>query len=423
MLRNYNKTKQPVLKANASVAASDPSLFDLPPPPLETSLKGKRKAEEEYVPRFSEEEYEFDDSDLEGPPLLKRPTAVVKEKERKPKRVLIHHVNNIPYNNIERQIGVGLREFGFAVIDLNIPNLEAKFRGALASMEEFKEPATMVKNHMPFVAGAFGGLANPSSFFNTQFMAAKLKAYNLIAAELAKAFPEYTYVSQLMDRAVVRPAGTAPGAEKMHRDICPGSNVEENISFGGFLNCNDRLTQYFSCVPGSHRGFVPGRAGFCLEDAEDTNGLRLVAVPPGHIILFNQLILHEVLSKKYTETLYRLFIGWHLSMLRVPLFGSVYLAGVLDEQRVPLLPSGQKVPCYAQRTQMHPHIIARFAQHLKDEYVKQHVVKSGEHAGKVFLYPKERFTTGMAMRTKMNLTEEQRAMFVPRRFSSSSSSC
>ena len=86
--------------------------------------------------------------------------------------------------------------------------------------------------------------------------------------------------------------------------------------FGGWINLGD-TDQWFSCVPGSHIGVTSTGTGFAkFSDAEkaEFNAKRTrVRVPPGCLLIFNELIVHEVVGKTMPTSMIRLFTGWYVS--------------------------------------------------------------------------------------------------------------
>ena len=68
-------------------------------------------------------------------------------------------------------------------------------------------------------------------------------------------------------------------------------------------------------------------------------------IPPGHIIIFPQYIFHEVVSKKASYDMKRLFTGWRTTIDTGPLFEDI--EQMLRDQSVIPLPSGQLPPLYS----------------------------------------------------------------------------
>merc|ERR1719350_1222932 len=110
----------------------------------------------------------------------------------------------------------------------------------------------------------------------------------------------------LWDRLCWRREGDKISEETAHRDISAFALPQDEI-FGGWLNLDVR-PQYFHCVPGSQweaggdaRGFVREAEG----DAQER--MRRVEVPPGHLVVFYQQLLHTVPKGEVPEDSYRLF--------------------------------------------------------------------------------------------------------------------
>ena len=245
---------------------------------------------------------------------------------------------------------------------------------------EFKVKGKLVQQ----VLGGFGALGNPSSFHHPTIRALRARVKRQVAMPL---FGEYARieahdsgsddvaqarVEALFDRLCVRAkAFGALGAETWHRDTfsptkyvdardecLPSPNTRDTLS-GGWLNCNahgeaDRM-QYFVCVPGSHKGkkTMTTGAGFEMLDKSDatqygTRGER-IAVPPGHVVIFLQAIVHKVANTPPPplEPSLRLFVAHHLAYSDTPLYPWELTRTWIADQAVPRLPSGQWPAMYS----------------------------------------------------------------------------
>eukprot|EP00913_Durusdinium_trenchii_P016280 g15299.t1 len=108
-------------------------------------------------------------------------------------------------------------------------------------------------------------------------------------------------------------------------------------------------------MPGSHRDALSGKSGFCREKPKQTSVMQRIEIPPGHLVIFYQQILHEVQRQTCPRRSLRLFVGWRLTRSTLSLQDlaaktqpGVVTTGVLVKtQGVPLLPSGQQPPMYA----------------------------------------------------------------------------
>jgi hypothetical protein len=74
-----------------------------------------------------------------------------------------------------------------------------------------------------------------------------------------------------------------------------------------------------------------------------------IECPPGHFVIFNQMLIHEVLAvpaEGSEENPYaKLFMGLRLTYDNAPLFEGT--RAEFEQQGLPLLPSGQKIPQYS----------------------------------------------------------------------------
>lgn len=213
----------------------------------------------------------------------------------------------------------------------------AHFQYAMTQFPEYLHTPDTI-----YVLGGFGAFGNPSSFHHPAVRHLRYNIMSMAIPFFTAAFPGYR-IEQLFDRTSLRRKGTAPSAELWHRDKSPTPDTV----LGGWVNLDTNQTQYFSCVPGTHNEMVTG-AGFDKFTPEEGRAFKqrkeLVACPPGHWIVFNQHLVHEVLSKKAQQDNLRQYIGFRLTHSNQPLFDNT---SVFLEQGVPLLPSGQRPPMYA----------------------------------------------------------------------------
>jgi hypothetical protein len=156
-------------------------------------------------------------------------------------------------------------------------------------------------------------------------------------------------LSMVFDRVGFRPPGRAPTAESWHRDQ-PGKGHGKlkpgEVLYGGWLSLTPG--QEFWCAPGTHDAAV-GHRGFHTrltpdELAEAKAKRTCVRVPKGSLLIFNENLLHEVVSKPSPDLMVRLFMGWVVSAPgttepRIP--GT---EATIETQAVPELKSGQAPP-------------------------------------------------------------------------------
>lgn len=104
--------------------------------------------------------------------------------------------------------------------------------------------------------------------------------------------------------------------------------------------------QFFRCVPGSSYDDTPTQVGFIGSDSPPANRVADIKVEPGHFIFFRQPILHCVLKTKVKMDSYRQFVAFRITHGNAtqPMFP---IGGVISNQSVPPLPSGQIPPMFS----------------------------------------------------------------------------
>lgn len=237
----------------------------------------------------------------------------------------------------------GIKVLTVPEISCKLSLLQKEFYETCENFPEFRK-----SQEREYVLGGFCALANPMSFHNP--FVRKLRQWCQAAV-----LPYMSYLSdgrrleQVIDRMMLRPAGISPTRESWHRDEAPQA-LNDDITFGGWINL-DSKSQYFSCAPGTHCKTGCNKGGFSklgkkeVEDLLLAHPKELIEVPSGHIIIFYETILHEVLNRKFKYDSIRLFLGWRLTYSDKPLYVSNIEAtktfGVIR------LKSGQIPPMYS----------------------------------------------------------------------------
>ncbi len=136
----------------------------------------------------------------------------------------------------------------------------------------------------------------------------------------------------------------------MHRDAPDNADdFEDDDIFGGWMNTSPH-TQYFSCVLKSHVRTDPTQVaiGFAKIPKDKHAALKaastLVAVPPGHILLFNENIIHQVLGRKFKHAIMRIHMGFAVTDRIRPMVTDI--KELLETGAVVPLKSGQVPPTY-----------------------------------------------------------------------------
>lgn len=200
------------------------------------------------------------------------------------------------------------------------------------------------------VGGGFAALGNPGSFHN-QFVRRlrrkvqeKVLERNLfgldpdrsggnsdqvagpcVNANRAGADRSGKMIEQVIDRMLVRKPGQSPPSETWHRDVAKGVFTDDEV-FGGWLNLDPPLSslytaedfQYFSCIPftaddpdaKTQTGFAKVAKEVLAKKVEQACKIR---VPPGYLLVFNELTVHEVLPTPSERIMSRVFFGWRLT--------------------------------------------------------------------------------------------------------------
>jgi len=276
----------------------------------------------------------------------------------------------------------------------------AEFDGMIQSSPELSPEWSLGE---PVVLGGFSGTCFSSVPHNLLVRRARIR-HSKLMREMVGRGPSNVHFSNF-DRAMYRPVGAAPTRESAHRD-CPDKPIPGITTYGGWYNpCQS--PQFFSCQPGSHyRGGTAPSGGFArLSEAERDEFKRLkvkIVVPPGHLLVFNETIKHEVAGKAQKgHPQRRIFLAhsWmpeeaykdHCKKTGLP-FGAHPLCPDLKERleagAVVPLKSGQMPPSYAKLhwTNWRPKLVG-FAKKLHPACTTLRTVQAGPHAGEVLRVP------------------------------------
>jgi hypothetical protein len=280
-----------------------------------------------------------------------------------------------------------LSKYGVAVVRaMDKESREQCENSVWNAMDEFPEFKLKGKD-VQRVLGGFGALGNPSSFHHPVVRDLRKDIKHRLVQPMLHEYAKHTtgqtegvYVEMLFDRLCVRDErNKRPSPEAWHRDVyeaeeyklrplpnsLPGGH--KDIIFGGWINVDHREQQFVGLV-GSHKLTFTGVKGFStfnkveitdlgFEDRLKAqamqsygNTLRTnikgeIVVPPGHIILFNQGIIHSIKSGPQPNTpALRIFHGFRLTGDKSPLFD---IDDVIEHGGVPRIPSGQLPPMYS----------------------------------------------------------------------------
>ena len=261
--------------------------------------------------------------------------------------------------------------------------------------DPYYKDATLAWNQ-GMVMGGFGGLATPHSYHNPVIRELRLRVHG-VGVQLC---PPGMVIEQCPDRTMSRAVQQCPGSESWHRDESPSAGPGSTI-FGGWINLNDH-DEFFACCPGSQRGSqrtgTSGSSG--SQRGSDKNFQTIpkeerpkwkaaevkVVVPPGHMVVFYENIVHRVYAGKKRRE-YRLFVGWRIGTPGNP--GNPPIDPTLRDRmvhhQVPKIKGGMQPPVYA-RQHMASWIerVAAWSVNVKDEHCYDHLVRSGKNKDKTF---------------------------------------
>ena len=267
----------------------------------------------------------------------------------------------------------------------------------------YKDPALAIEQGM--VMGGFGALPTAHSYHNKVVRALRIKAHK-VAASLC---PPDKKMTQCPDRVMVRTANQLPSKESWHRDKSPFAEAGSDM-FGGWINLND-FDEHFVCCPGSQQVGNSGAQNFETIPKEDRPYWKArqvkVPIPPGHMIVFYENIVHCVNPGKRTLR-YRLFTGWCIG----PQTPDPTLIARMKNFQTPKIKGGMQPPLYSrQHMACWMDRIVKFSENISEEYCYDHLVKSGKNEGKT-LHIAKRFPMEPGMQYPA-YSDEELAMFMP----------
>jgi hypothetical protein len=191
------------------------------------------------------------------------------------------------------------------------------------------------------VLGGFGAYGNPSSYHHPEIRSFRHKLW-LYMEKLLKTIYPGKYLQCIADRFSVRLKDKPVTPEAWHRDMSiPYDQLPAGtVLYGGWVNLDPDTSQFFSCVPGSHLKCEEG-SGFARLSAQEVAHYKsqkeLIEIPPGHCILFNERIVHEVVkTKQIIDESYRLYNKYFISDSPQNVFGKAVFDALESQGVLPL---------------------------------------------------------------------------------------
>ena len=242
-----------------------------------------------------------------------------------------------------------LNKFGFVVMSNDIFTNPKHRKDLLDEASKFPE---FIPGTKKFVMGGFAALGNPSSFHNPVVRKMRQWAMGIVVPRLFVPLIKNTGVNynieKYMDRMTIREVGESASPESYHRDESIYASDIDRV-FGGWINL-DSTSQWLHCSPKTHMTDALTHGGFAtIEGDEELEKCRRfthkIEIPPGHILVFYENMIHTVVAKKITEQpMVRLHMGWRLTT-STGMDEEVLKA--INEQGVPKIKSGQECPMYS----------------------------------------------------------------------------
>lgn len=295
-------------------------------------------------------------------------------------------------------------------VHTKVPILITEMKELLNPEQAFRDLEFGISPEHPctIVLGGFGATGCPSLTHHPEARVLRQAVYEALICQFGEVFPGRR-LEVLPDRFGIRRKGTTIGGESWHRDV--GPKAPGDIIYGGWLNLDPpgSVPQYFSCVPGDILPINVDPMGFAKFPKSDHAALdkrtEKIAIPPGHIIIFNQSIAHKITGTVAKSTSFRQYFGWRITDRLEPVYDKQTFVAT---QCMPPLPSGQIAPMYAK---LHiacwrPRLIEISAL-FKPEFLE----KQGKKAGIVYRELPGLVTTGNGFPA---YTVEETAMFYPR---------
>lgn len=248
-----------------------------------------------------------------------------------------------------------------------------------------------------------------------------------------------TLLSMLPDRSLFRfPSQKVDEKGKWHQDDAANAN-EQDRCYGGWINLNHDVTQYFKCIDGTHnpnhtifnslnqknganRGFADFNAADykILENHWKQLGEKLVEIPPGHAMIFRETLIHTVFRNPPTKRcILRQHISFMLSKNNITLHdrprNKKYARRPIreyfkDQELIPVR-SGQETPVYSPFN-LYPNNKPQ-VEELSRHYIE--ACKDNKGLVKRFLPSMKELNAKACIPMSEPMTEEEISKYIPHR--------
>ena len=232
--------------------------------------------------------------------------------------------------------------------------------------------------HTRFVLGGVGYVPFASLWYSEIVRYITKTIYKKTMKQNPFEIGENEYFSMLPDRPFVRfPIQAVDEKGKLHQDDATNSVVGIDNIYGGWINLNTDVTQYFKAIPGTHNPQHPifeklqqkngekrGYSNFkensdqkCLANHWKNEVKQLIEIPPGHILIFQENLIHTVYpNPPINKPILRLHTSFLISTSNVPLNDIPTqpkfrkrrkIVDLFQDQELVPVRSGQNTPLYS----------------------------------------------------------------------------
>lgn len=232
--------------------------------------------------------------------------------------------------------------------------------------------------HNRFVLGGVGYVPFASLWYSEIVRRITQEVYHKVLEQNPFEIDENKYLYMLPDRPLIRFPGQAVVEKgKWHQDDAANSVDGTDLIYGGWVNLNSKVTQYFKAIPGTHNPDHPifntleqkngGKRGYSdFKSKKDQAYLskywkdevkKLIEIPPGHVLIFQENLIHTVFpNPPINQPLLRLHTSFNISSSEIPLHDrptqrkhqkNRKIKELFEDQEMIPVRSGQHTPLYS----------------------------------------------------------------------------
>lgn len=262
-------------------------------------------------------------------------------------------------------------------------------------------------------AGSFGALNYASAYHNPAKRYLDALSYDtaLYLITGAAAILGLANFQGIPDRSFFR--NKKQPKESYHTDNTAGANATD-VFYGSALNLNEDIDQVFTLVPGSHTNSARTDGGEFtpLTATEDLLAREIqVVIPPGHMLVFNENIVHRISGKKPKKTILRNGFGFRITDSEI--------SWAPDNERrlaeqAPLIHKGGEIaPMYPKLWKLNwPDKCEEYSAKLIPEMVTTHTYLTGKKRGRTINIPhKEPPSLTVLGKRYRDRTDEENSIF------------